>query len=781
MDTGEASNARVAVLDGKTSTESVLQAYSQFAIPHFQRGLVWDTGSVAALLESLFYGTPCGSIILWSPADAAEHGVWLGPTRPTSLIVDGQQRIRSLRRVFSESESDEADSDEGGDEDADADSGAPGAVWCLNLGRLSQFQEQFAGGRRFGLFRRARDPRTIVSDKPLCGAPRDDAAALVPLIWFLSLDDGAVKAALSSPEHAAIRDATSALLSNEDVNTRLRNITKQRVFSVTTLNASQSYQEVIAVYNRINSSGRRVEAEEKAYANLVGEWPDAEVELRRFFGALEHGRTHPGVDALVRDGLLQRQKENQFGFKLFMRSFVMALAYHSCRNIGAGSLSFDSANPESLRLAGSHLAELLKSNSEMLGYVESVVRDELHCDDLRFLPETASLWPVFQLLIRFPGLRQVAKLSVASIILRLMIANLEKRELLSLCRRLNEAHDGLQALKTLEIFESHLEAGKRIHAGVTNAQALTDRFVLMLYWLLRKRGALDFSYERNLTPAKVVALRKRYGTNAEPELHEALEAERQHLVPYRHLKEIFGLDGARPGRHAVNDIGNLTFISAGLNSFRTGVGDEPLNLKDEPKENLERHLLDDPDVLADYRRICEAGQGSEPAPRQTEKLYSRMCKNRRAQIAVAMVAREAELRSRAEAERPHAADVHPARHLIKPAPEDHLAGYAPELAKRLARLVQGGMRMNVRKAEAIALRHKPPRGKQLLRIDLAPDGAQIGFKLANHGFADAFARSFPAIKVDEKKNSKRCKLATDDPAGCARAAEVLDWVANAFG
>jgi hypothetical protein len=91
------------------------------------------------------------------------------------------------------------------------------------------------------------------------------------------------------------------------------------------------------------------------------------------------------------------------------------------------------------------------------------------------------------------------------------------------------------------------------------------------------------------------------------------------------------------------------------------------------------------------------------------------------------------------------------------------------------------MRMNVRKAEAIALRHKPPRGKQLLRIDLAPDGAQIGFKLANHGFADAFARSFPAIKVDEKKNSKRCKLATDDPAGCARAAEVLDWVANAFG
>jgi hypothetical protein len=416
--------------------------------------------------------------------------------------VDGQQRIRSLHRVFSDSESDEVDSDEG-DDDVDADSGAAEAVWCLNLGRVPQFQEQFAGGRRFDLFRRARDPRTIPADK-LSGAPRDDAAALVPLNWFLAVDRHALKEALSAPEHAAIRDAVSAVLANDNVKTRLRSITQQRVFSVTTLDAAQSYQDVIAVYNRINSSGRRVEAEEKAYANLVGAYPDAEFELKRFFDVLEHKRQHPRADALVRDGLLQRKKENQFGFKLFMRAFVMALAYHSSRNIGSGSLSFDSANPEALRLAESHLAKLLKSNSEMLAYVESVVREELHCDDLRFLPETASLWPVFQLLIRFPGLRQVARFSVASIILQLMIANLEKRELLSLCRRVNEARDGLQALQT---FESVSDAGKRIRAGVMNAQALTDRFVLMFYWLLRKRGALDFSYERNLTRSKVIALR----------------------------------------------------------------------------------------------------------------------------------------------------------------------------------------------------------------------------------------------------------------------------------
>jgi hypothetical protein len=121
------------------------------------------------------------------------------------------------------------------------------------------------------------------------------------------------------------------------------------------------------------------------------------------------------------------------------------------------------------------------------------------------------------LLIRFPGLQQAARLSVALTILRLMVANLEKRELLSLCRRVNQAHDCLEALQTLEIFESANEMEKRIHNGVRNAQGLTDRFVLMLYWLLRKRGAKDFSYERNLTPAsKVMALRKRYGADSEP-------------------------------------------------------------------------------------------------------------------------------------------------------------------------------------------------------------------------------------------------------------------------
>ena len=65
-------------LDGRHSIEELLGFYSQMGVPHFQRGLVWDTGSVSVLLESIDYRTPCGSIILWAPPDAAEQGIPLG-------------------------------------------------------------------------------------------------------------------------------------------------------------------------------------------------------------------------------------------------------------------------------------------------------------------------------------------------------------------------------------------------------------------------------------------------------------------------------------------------------------------------------------------------------------------------------------------------------------------------------------------------------------------------------------------------------------------------------
>ena len=48
------------------SIEHILNNYQYLGVPHFQRGSVWTHENVSALLESLYHGTPCGSIVLWA-------------------------------------------------------------------------------------------------------------------------------------------------------------------------------------------------------------------------------------------------------------------------------------------------------------------------------------------------------------------------------------------------------------------------------------------------------------------------------------------------------------------------------------------------------------------------------------------------------------------------------------------------------------------------------------------------------------------------------------------
>ena len=83
------------------SIADILDGYETYGIPHFQRGSVWGPANVSALLESLYYDTPCGSIILWTPADMDCHGIPLVKGgRIRHLIIDGQQRTRSVHAAF---------------------------------------------------------------------------------------------------------------------------------------------------------------------------------------------------------------------------------------------------------------------------------------------------------------------------------------------------------------------------------------------------------------------------------------------------------------------------------------------------------------------------------------------------------------------------------------------------------------------------------------------------------------------------------------------------------
>jgi hypothetical protein len=68
----------------------------------------------------------------------------------------------------------------------------------------------------------------------------------------------------------------------EGLRPQIKRLCTQRVFSVTPLverNKKHTLPDVVALYNRINSGGMRVEAEEKAFATLVSVEPRTSIWL----------------------------------------------------------------------------------------------------------------------------------------------------------------------------------------------------------------------------------------------------------------------------------------------------------------------------------------------------------------------------------------------------------------------------------------------------------------------------------------------------------------------
>ncbi len=92
------------------SWRDILARSPLIGIPHFQRGMVWDSSNRVALLESLYQGAPCGMFVTWRP-DPDSHVVDIGISvlsekpldAPHAIwMVDGQQRTRSLISIFRE-------------------------------------------------------------------------------------------------------------------------------------------------------------------------------------------------------------------------------------------------------------------------------------------------------------------------------------------------------------------------------------------------------------------------------------------------------------------------------------------------------------------------------------------------------------------------------------------------------------------------------------------------------------------------------------------------------
>jgi hypothetical protein len=302
--------------------------YSHLAIPHFQRGLVWGRDAVASLLESLFLGTPCGSFVLWDSGNNRDNGKPLveASTEITHLIVDGQQRIRSLYEAWNDIDS---SSD---DEDGEGDEASPGAkrVWCLNLTRVTELAGALDPSQsEFPFFRFVSDP-TI---------PREKGVRLYNLVpWGLLRSDKSLKDYTRLLRPSSKLDDAALVKLLEKARELVKPMADEKLFSASVITETDR-AKVVGLYNRINSGGRRVEKEERTFAQLVAVHPGTWDEIAAIFEAV-HGKASDTGSRTEHDQVLKRLRERQFGFKLFVRTFLEAAAYHFGYLTGMGSESF---------------------------------------------------------------------------------------------------------------------------------------------------------------------------------------------------------------------------------------------------------------------------------------------------------------------------------------------------------------------------------------------------------------------------------------------------------
>lgn len=558
--------------------------------PHFQRGLVWDDAAVSLLLESLYHDTPIGSLVLWKCADATQGISWVGDEPFDYLIVDGQQRIRSLHRAFAGlGAEDGADGQEKGKR-----------VWCANLRATQELGRYFERKpREHPLFVNALE--RDVDDWRVDGGPETSrrppskfARNFVRLRWLL---DGSIDEAMGriSAENGEVHDHLAGLKKLID---RLQSMRGRQVF--VRIERNRSMPEIVDIYNRINSAGKRVEGEERAFATLAAIDSTTGQHVEELFWRL-HGASQP--QGIERDHALRRQKERSFGFKLFMRTFAQVCTYHFGSQSAVEAFSFDFFRSATFAAkAGSADYRLLwEITKEAICYTRSLLDEELYCDDLRFLPETSSLVPVFQLLIRYPGLMDVNlpryaafRRNVAALCLQVVMAEHSQNRIAQLVRIAGHvrAKDAGETLRRMLEYDQGRSLNRQTLAERLRASnSLNDRYVLLLYWLERRLKARDFSYAEN---AEQLAKPVEFRPGAETVINREAKAERQHIAPYSELKKRY-TDlwevGRRVGAHKANNIGNITYISQKLNSFEVGIGANALKLKEESQDNLRAHFL----------------------------------------------------------------------------------------------------------------------------------------------------------------------------------------------
>lgn len=203
------------------------------SLPVFQRGYVWNRRQVRDLFTSLYKQYPVGSLLVWetkSP-DVQTRGDLDAPTSPRQILLDGQQRITSLYGVMR------------GQEPAFFD----GSTHAFKSLRFHLEEEVFEFHQPIKM---RKDPLWI------------DLTTLYQKGWesFNIIHKSLAEVGLE----ANYGDRIGKLLGIRD-----------RAIHVDFVDASMTVDEVVEIFDRVNSGGTKLTQGDLALAKICADWPEA--------------------------------------------------------------------------------------------------------------------------------------------------------------------------------------------------------------------------------------------------------------------------------------------------------------------------------------------------------------------------------------------------------------------------------------------------------------------------------------------------------------------------
>lgn len=228
------------------------------ALPVFQRGYVWKREQVRKLFSSLYHRNPVGSLLVWeTPAAGAEvkggAGVADGNLR---LLLDGQQRITSAYGVI------RGEAPAFFDGDAKAFTGL-------------RFQ---VDDERFEFYQ-----PTKMADDPLW----------VDVSKLMRKGMGGYIAKM------ARLDAESTESRLERLN-RLHEITKIDIHIDEITGSERTTDEVVEIFNVVNSGGTKLSKGDLALAKICAGWPEARTRMKTHLSTWEKAGYDFNLDWLLR-------------------------------------------------------------------------------------------------------------------------------------------------------------------------------------------------------------------------------------------------------------------------------------------------------------------------------------------------------------------------------------------------------------------------------------------------------------------------------------------------